>query len=300
MTTSSEQSEHSASSGNAIKSGVYSDRILAGEDPQKLADMTQALIADYAVQSFTGKRLCSDLALVMFKQDRLERHLQQLCQSHLAKHSVRVEICRELGIDTLKAGSLPDWIFSGEQTNRANSRWLRLVLRQANHLHENHSANLMLQIQQQYPELWDYVTGKNSAQAKVYTFAEMLVKYSNQSDPRLRIKDLIDHISKKHAAELLWAAHEARFEQVISSFLDQCMLDALTNQNFQRAVALLERQQKELIQQLLALEGSAEPGNSQALHSSQGKLLQIRAKTPKASPQASPKASNQESDATVS
>jgi hypothetical protein len=293
MTTSSQQSTHSASSGNAIKSGIYSDRILAGEDPQKLLGITEALLADHGVQSFTGKRLCSDLALVMFKQDRLERHLQQLCQSHLAKHSVRAEICRELGIDTLKTASLPDWIFNGEQTNRANSRWLRLVLRQANHLHENHSANLMLQIQQQYPELWDYVTGKNSAQAKVYTFAEMLVKYSNQSDPRLRIKDLIDHISKKHAAELLWAAHEARFEQVISSFVDHCMFDALLNPNFQRAVAFLERQQKDLIQQILALEASPEPANNQALHLSHGKLLQIRANVPKASP----KASGQEPDA---
>ena len=81
MTTSSQQSTHSASSGNAIKSGIYSDRILAGEDPQKLLEITEALIADHGVQSFTGKRLCSDLALVMFKQDRLERHLQQLCQS---------------------------------------------------------------------------------------------------------------------------------------------------------------------------------------------------------------------------
>jgi hypothetical protein len=115
----------------------------------------------------------------------------------------------------------------------------------------------------------------------------MLVKYSNQSDPRLRIKDLIDHISKKHAAELLWAAHEARFELVISSFVDQCMFDALMNQNFQRAVAFLERQQKDLIQQILALEASPEPGNTQALHSSQGELLQIRANAPKASSKAS-------------
>lgn len=293
MTTSSQQSAHSASSGNAIKSGVYSDRILAGEDPQKLADMTQALIADYAVQSFTGKRLCSDLALVMFKQDRLERHLEWLSQSHLAKHSVRVEICRELGIDTLLTPKLPDWIFNGDQHMRDKSRWLNTVVGQAYHLHDNHTASLMLQIQQLYPELWDFVTGKSTAKAKVYTFAEMLDQYSKQSDPRYRIRDLIEHITKTYSAELLWATKEERFEQVLASFVDQCMLDALTNQNFQRAVALLERQQKELIQQLLALEGSAEPGNSQALHSNHGKLLQIRANFPKASP----KASAQEPDA---
>ena len=285
MTTSSQQSTHSASSGNAIKSGIYSDRILAGEDPQKLLEITEALIADHGVQSFTGKRLCSDLALVMFKQDRLERHLQQLCQSHLAKHSVRAEICRELGIDTLNTASLPDWIFNGEQTNRANSRWLKLVLRQANHLHENHSANLMLQIQQVYPELWDFVTGKSSAKAKVYTFAEMLVNYSNQSDPRFRIKDMIDHITKKHAAELLWAADEVRFEQVISSFVDQCLFDALTNPNFQRAVALLERQQKDLIEQILALEAGLQSGNSKVLKSSQGIRSENRSLLPKDSDQ---------------
>jgi len=285
MTTSSQQSTHSASSGNAIKSGIYSDRILAGEDPQKLLEITEALIADHGVQSFTGKRLCSDLALVMFKQDRLERHLQQLCQSHLAKHSVRAEICRELGIDTLKTASLPDWIFNGEQTNRANSRWLKLVLRQANHLHENHSANLMLQIQQVYPELWDFVTGKSSAKAKVYTFAEMLDQYSQQSDPRYRLKDLIDHITKTYSAELLWATSEERFEQVLASFVDQCMFDALTNPNFQRSVVFLERQQKDLIGQILALEVGLQPGQSHVLKSSQNKLSQARSVLPKDSGQ---------------
>jgi hypothetical protein len=295
MTTSSSQSAHSASSGNAIKSGAYSDRILAGEDPQKLADMTQALIADYAVQTFTGKRLCSDLALVMFKQDRLERRLQHLCQSHLAKHSVRAEICRELGIDTLKTTSLPDWIFTGDPGMRDKSRWLSLVVGQAYHLHDNHSSSLMLQIQQVYPELWNFVTGKSSAKAKAYTFAEMLDQYSQQSDPRYRLKDLIDHITKTYSAELLWATKEERFEQVLASFVDQCMFDALTDPNFQRSVVFLERQQKELIQQLLALEAAPEPGNTQALNSSQGKVLQIRANTPKASP----RASGQEPDATV-
>jgi hypothetical protein len=71
------------------------------------------------------------------------------------------------------------------------------------------------------------------------------------------------------------------------------MFDALMNPNFQRAVAFLERQQKDLIQQILALEASPEPGNYQALHSSQGKPLQIRANAPKACS----KASGQEPDA---
>ena len=285
MKTQTQPTGHSASSGNAIKSGIYSDRILAGEDPQKLLEITEALIADYGAQTFTGKRLCSDLALVMFKQDRIERHLEWLSQSQLSKHSVRVEICRELGIDTLMTPKLPDWIFTGDPGMRDKSRWLNLVVGQAYHLHDNHSSSLMLQIQQQYKELWDFVTGKNSAQAKVYTFAEMLVKYSNQSDPRFRIKDMIDHITKKHAAELLWAAHEARFEQVISSFVDQCLFDALTNPNFQRAVALLERQQKDLIEQILALEAGLQSGNSKVLKSSQGIRSENRSLLPKDSDQ---------------
>ena len=293
MSAQTKPTGHSASSGNAIKSGIYSDRILAGEDPQKLLEITEALIADYGAQSFTGKRLCSDLALVMFKQDRVERHLEWLSQSHLAKHSVRVEICRELGIDILKVAALPDWIFTGDPGMRDKSRWLELVVGQAYHLHDNHSSSLMLQIQQVYPELWDFVTGKSSAKAKVYTFAEMLDQYSQQSDPRYRIRDLIEHIAKTYSAELLWATKEERFEQVLASFVDQCMFDALMNPNFQRAVAFLERQQKDLIQQILALEASPEPGNTQALHSSQGKLLQIRANAPKASS----KASGQEPDA---
>ena len=285
MSAQTKPTGQSASSGNAIKSGIYSDRILAGEDPQKLLEITEALIADYGAQTFTGKRLCSDLALVMFKQDRIERHLEWLSQSHLAKHSVRVEICRELGIDILKVAALPDWIFTGDPVMRDKSRWLELVVGQAYHLHDNHNSSLMLQIQQVYPELWDFVTGKSSAKAKVYTFAEMLVNYSNQSDPRFRIKDMIDHITKKHAAELLWAAHEARFEQVISSFVDQCLFDALTNPNFQRAVALLERQQKDLIEQILALEAGLQSGNSKVLKSSQGIRSENRSLLPKDSDQ---------------
>jgi hypothetical protein len=276
MTNPSKQTGHSASSGNAIKSGIYSDRILAGEDPQKLLEITEALIADYGAQSFTGKRLCSDLALVMFKQDRIERRLEWLSQAHLAKHSVRVEICRELGIDTLKTAALPDWIFEGDQVMRDKSRWLNLVVGQAYHLHDNHSSSLMLKIQQVYPELWDFVTGKSSAKAKVYTFAEMLDQYSQQSDPRYRIKDLIDHMTKTYSAELLWATSEERFEQVLASFVDQCMFDALTNPNFQRSVVFLERQQKDLIEQILALEAGLQPGQSHVLKSSQNKLSQSR------------------------
>ena len=285
MTNPSKQTGHSASSGNAIKSGIYSDRILAGEDPQKLLEITEALIADYGAQSFTGKRLCSDLALVMFKQDRIERRLEWLSQAHLAKHSVRVEICRELGIDTLMTSKLPDWIFNGDPGMRDKSRWLSLVVGQAYHLHDNHSASLMLQIQQVYPELWDFVTGKSSAKAKVYTFAEMLDQYSQQSDPRYRIKDMIDHITKTYSAELLWASKEERFEQVLASFVDQCMFDALTHPNFQRSVVFLERQQKDLIEQILALEVGLQPDHSEVLKSSQNKLSQSRRTLPKDSDQ---------------
>ena len=285
MKTQTQPTAHSASSGNAIKSGIYSDRMLAGEDPQKLLEITEALIADYGAQTFTGKRLCSDLALVMFKQDRIERHLEWLSQSHLAKHSVRVEICRELGIDTLMTPKLPDWIFTGDPGMRDKSRWLNLVVGQAYHLHDNHSSSLMLQIQQVYPELWDFVTGKSSAKAKVYTFAEMLDQYSQQSDPRYRLKDLIDHITKTYLAELLWATSEERFEQVLASFVDQCMFDALTNPNFQRSVVFLERQQKDLIEQILALEVGLQPGNSDVLKSSHNKLSQSRSVLPKDSGQ---------------
>ena len=287
MTNPSKQTGHSASSGNAIKSGIYSDRILAGEDPKKLLEITEALIADYGAQSFTGKRLCSDLALVMFKQDRIERHLEWLSQSQLSKHSVRVEICRELGIDTLMTPKLPDWIFTGDPGMRDESRWLSLVVGQAYHLHDNHSSSLMLQIQQVYPELWDFVTGKSSAKAKVYTFAEMLDQYSQQSDPRYRLKDLIDHITKTYSAELLWATSEERFEQVLASFVDQCMFDALTHPNYQRSVVFLERQQKDLIGQILALEVGLQPGQSHVLKSSQNKLSQSRSVLPKDSGQKS-------------
>jgi hypothetical protein len=168
---------------------------------------------------------------------------------------------------------------------RDKSRWLNLVVGQAYHLHDNHNSSLMLQIQQVYPELWDFVTGKSSAKAKVYTFAEMLDQYSQQSDPRYRIKDLIDHITKTYSAELLWATFEERFEQVLASFVDQCMFDALTHPNFQRSVVFLERQQKDLIEQILALEVGLEPGKSHVLKSSQNKLSQSRSVSPKDSDQ---------------
>ena len=104
----------------------------------------------------------------------------------------------------------------------------------------------------------------------------MLDQYSQQSDPRYRIKDMIDHITKTYSAELLWATSEERFEQVLASFVDQCMFDALTHPNFQRSVVFLERQQKDLIGQILALEVGLQPGNSDVLKSSQNKLSQSR------------------------
>jgi hypothetical protein len=143
----------------------------------------------------------------------------------------------------------------------------------------------MLQIQQVYPELWDFVTGKSSAKAKVCTFAEMLDQYSKQSDPRYRVKDPIDLITKTHSAELLRATKEERFEQLLASFVDQCMFDALTNPNFQRSVVFLERQQKDLIEQILALEAGLQPGQSHVLKSSKNKLLQSRSVLPKDSDQ---------------
>jgi hypothetical protein len=267
MTTSNVVSGHSASSGNAVKTGIYSNRLLAGEDPQVLEETTQALVADYGVKTFSGKRLCSDLAMVMLKQDRLERHLQQLSQTHLAKLSTRVEICRSLGIDSVTASNFPEWIFTGDDAVRVKSRWIRLVQRQARHLYNNHSANLMHQIQQTYPELWDYVTEKNSAKVQVYTFSDMLSQYSKQSDPRLRIKDLIDHISNSYSVHLQWAESEQRFEQVLAGSVAQCRLDALVNPNFQRGVALLERRQSELIEQILHLEMGIQKSSNLAIES---------------------------------
>ena len=148
---------------NALKSGIYANRLLEGEDPQLLQDTIDGLVGDFEVSTSIGYQLAQELAQVMLKMSRSERWQCDLIASHMSKHKTRYEFARQLHLDEMGVSSLPDWYFNRSQEEREDARKIYSAFIELDHLIRNHSAELMMQVKAAYPRLWSYVFGKNQA-----------------------------------------------------------------------------------------------------------------------------------------
>ena len=238
---------------NALKSGIYANRLLEGEDPQLLQETIDGLVGDFEVSTSIGYQLAQELAQVMLKMSRSERWQCDLIASHMSKHKTRYEFARQLHLDEMGVSSLPDWYFNGSQEERENARKIDSAFIELVHLIKNHSAELMVKVKTSYPNLWWYVFGTNQAIQQRYTFAEILSNYSSKTDPKLRLRDLQEHIRVKESHQILWAISEERYEAVLCGLRAQVQMELAGDPNLQRGETQLHRRKSDLIAQLMQL-----------------------------------------------
>ena len=238
---------------NALKSGIYANRLLEGEDAQLLQETIDGLVEDFEVATSIGYQLAQELAQVMLKMSRCERWQCDLIASHMAKHKTRYEFASQLNLNVLGVSSLPDWYFNDSQEERESARNVYDAFIELDHLIRNHSAELMMQVKAAYPQLWSYVFGKNQAIQQRYTFSEILSKYSSKTDPQMRLKDLQEHIRSQNLHKILWAISEERYEAVLCGLRAQVQMELAVDPNLQRGETQLHRRKSDLIAQLMQL-----------------------------------------------
>ena len=242
-----------ASPKNALKSGIYANRLLEGEDPQLLQETIDGLVGDFEVSTSIGYQLAQELAQVMLKMSRSERWQCDLIASHMSKHKTRYEFANQLDLDVMDVSSLPDWYFNGSQEERESARKIDSAFIELVHLIKNHSAELMAKVKTFYPNLWWYVFGTNQAMQQRYTFSEILSNYSSKTDPKLRLKDLQEHIRVQESHKILWAMSEERYEAVLCGLRAQVQMELAVDPNLQRGETQLHRRKSDLIAQLMQL-----------------------------------------------
>jgi hypothetical protein len=242
-----------ASSKNALKSGIYANKLLDGEDPQQLQNTIDGLVQDFKVTTSIGYQLAQELAQVMLRMTRAERWRATLIAAHLAKHSTRVEFSHQLNLSVLGVASLPDWYFNDSQVDRGRAQSIYNAYIELDYLIKNHSADRMMRVKAELPDLWFYVMGTSQATEKVYTFPERLSRYSTKSEPVMRLKDLQNHMVEQHRYEILWAESEDRYEAVLDGLRAQVQMELSANPNLQRDETALHRRKTDLIGQLIQI-----------------------------------------------
>lgn len=60
------------SSQNALKAGIYSNRLLTHEDPQLLQECIEGYVKDFEITTTAGYQLAQELAQVVLKLNRIE------------------------------------------------------------------------------------------------------------------------------------------------------------------------------------------------------------------------------------
>ena len=242
-----------ASPKNALKSGIYANRLLEGEDAQLLQETIDGLVEDFEVATSIGYQLAQELAQVMLKMSRSERWQCDLIASHMSKHKTRYEFANQLDLNVMGVSSLPDWYFNGSQEERESARKIYSAFIELDHLIRNHSAELMMKVKTSYPNLWWYVFGTNQAIQQRYTFAEILANYSSKTDPKLKLKDLKEQIRVQESHQILWAVSEERYEAVLCGLRAQVQMELAGDPNLQRGETQLHRRKSDLIAQLMQL-----------------------------------------------
>lgn len=238
---------------NALKSGIYANKLMEGEDPQVLQETINALVRDFDITTSIGYQLSQELAQVMLRMSRAERWQCELIAAHMAKYKTRVEFASQLNLNVLAVDKFPEWYFNDSQEERGRAQLIHSAYLELHHLIENHSADLMMRVKSELPDLWWYVMGASEAVEKVHTFPGKLSSYSTKTDPVYRLKDLQDHMIKKHLHEILWAQSEDRYEAVIFGLRAQVQMELAANPNLQRGETHLHRRKSDLIAQLMQL-----------------------------------------------
>jgi hypothetical protein len=95
------------SSQNALKSGIYANKLMEGEDPQRLQDTIDGLVRDFDIRTSIGYQLAQELAQVMLRMSRSERWQCDWIAAYLAKNQTRVWFATHLNLGVMAPSKLP-------------------------------------------------------------------------------------------------------------------------------------------------------------------------------------------------
>ena len=246
------------SSQNALKAGIYSNRLLAHEDPHLLQECIEGYIKDFEITTTAGYQLAQQLAQVVLKLNRLENWQADFIEAHLAKKGTRFEFVNQLNLNMNHIEQLPFWYFNGCQKSRKEARQIYAAYKQLERLIANHSSDLVEKIQTVFPDLWHFVMGASDAYSNDHTFSEKLSEYSKQNDPKLQLVDLKNYMLKHCQYHISWANSEDRYDTVLRGLRAQAQMDLFTNLNLQRGETSLHRRKTDLLAQLLQLKREAQ------------------------------------------
>ena len=238
---------------NALKSGIYANKLMEGEDPQLLQDTIDGLVQDFDIRTSIGYQLAQELAQVMLRMSRSERWQCDLIAAHMAKNQTRVRFAAHLNLSEKVPTQLPDWYFNDSKEDRDNARLIHSACCELEHLIDHHNDNLMMKIKTELPDLWWYVMNAVQDKESVNAFAQRLSRFSKNKDEVLKLKDLRHHMLNQHEHEILWAESEERYEAVLSGLRAQVQMELAANANLQRGETQLHRRKSDLIAQLMQL-----------------------------------------------
>ena len=246
-------SSQKLSSQNALKSGIYANKLMEGEDPHLLQATIDGLVQDFDIRTSIGYQLAQELAQVMLRMSRSERWQCDLIAAHMAKNQTRVRFATHLNLSEKVTTQLPDWYFNDSKEDRDNAKLIHSACCELEHLIDHHTPNLMMKVKTELPDLWWFVMDAVKDKEKAHAFTDRLSQFSDHKDQVSMLKDLRRYMLEQHNHEILWAESEDRYEAVLSGLRAQVQMELAANANLQRGETQLHRRKSDLIAQLMQL-----------------------------------------------
>ncbi len=243
------------SSRNALKRGIYTNAVLAGEDVQALEELALNISDIYSICDPAGEILVRRYLQNTLQTNRLQNAQADLIEAKMHSHSTRQKFCYEVNLSSPTAELLPDWYFDTNPEPKNAANYLFEVYEEATQLKNNYTPDLMLTAKTAYPKLWQYLMGSSgSATQKVYaTLGERLATLYKQSQPQSNIQHLIDELKREHYFELLWGENEFRYTAVIKGLRAMAVTEVITDPNLSKAEGALHRRSQDLLGSIVAL-----------------------------------------------
>lgn len=263
---------------NALKAGIYTNRLLPGEDPILVHECIEAYVRDFEISTSFGYQLAQELVQVTLKLNRLESLQVYRVEALLASKQTRQKFAMELGLDFIRADKLPDWYFNGCQESRARARRIYAAYSQLDRLIQSFSIDKLTDVENRRPDLWWFVKSAVGKNAGLSSFSDMLTHLSQETEPRKALNDLKAQMDLSHVHSLNWARSEQRFEAVLNGLRADEQMNMFANPNLQRAEVMLHRKKTDLLSQLLQLKKEAQDATILELKQAEPITLKTRPK----------------------
>lgn len=219
------------SSKNATKDAIFVKGLLPWEDPQHLAQLMQDL------QKQWGGHASAKLIMLPIEQAYIELQRLMVAQKNriegvMQSLDIARQFASEAGLDLLKASQFPAWYFL--QDEDGEKEWalhIDCAQEQALALKANFHDRLVPTIEQQYPDLFQYVM---DGYKQNQSFISVLGHRYRQSTPTLNLGVVSNEIGEKYPFHLIWAQAPQRYELIIEGIRAQQMVEAMNLEQYSR------------------------------------------------------------------